>query len=208
MDCERLGELLLDHVDGLLGPEDADGARAHLAGCPACAALQEEVRRGFAALDSWQEEDLPAGAYERLVARLPGVRPPVLVAPAATASPAMRPALRWATLLPYGAGLATAAVVMVLALPVGGSPAGPVPAGDPSPAPPPVSVRTASPPAGVALSAEGGPGPRLLRGERALRFDADGVRRTYALPPGIDPDKVIIAVDYSRPAPEPVGGVR
>ena len=71
MTCDRLRELLVEHVDGLLGAAEAAGARAHLAGCPSCRLLQEEVRRNFAAMDAWEDVDLPGGAWERLEARLP-----------------------------------------------------------------------------------------------------------------------------------------
>jgi hypothetical protein len=70
MDCDGLRKVLFDHVDGLLGREEADAARDHLAACGPCRALQEEVRRNFTALDAWEDEDLPSGAFDRLRSRL------------------------------------------------------------------------------------------------------------------------------------------
>ena len=52
MDCDRLREVLFDHVDGLLGRDDAEAARLHLAACEPCRSLQEEVRRNFSAMDA------------------------------------------------------------------------------------------------------------------------------------------------------------
>src|SRR5690349_17407369 len=121
MECDRLREVLIDHVDGLLGREEADAARAHLAACDPCRALQEEVRRNFAAMDGWEDEDLPAGAFARLEARLAaGPRAVVADAPGAGASgrgasrPGAPSARRpWVRLgVPYAAGLATAAALV------------------------------------------------------------------------------------------------
>ncbi len=89
MTCDRLRELLVEHVDGLLGAAEAAGARAHLAGCPSCRLLQEEVRRNFAAMDAWEDVDLPGGAWERLEARLPAG--PVARLSAAAPVPAAAP---------------------------------------------------------------------------------------------------------------------
>jgi anti-sigma factor RsiW len=182
MDCARLRELLVDHVDGLLGREDAEAARDHLAACGDCRALQEEVRRNFAALDAWEDEELPGGAFGRLAARLP--RP-------AGAAPARR---GWVRLgVPYAAGLATAAAAAwFLVLPRGG---GPVPR-DRDPAPPPVAVeRTAASP--------------LKPGEQKLLFrDAGGkVIREFLLPEGVDPGMVQLVGD-EVPVVVPPGGVR
>ncbi|HEU4395771.1 MAG TPA: zf-HC2 domain-containing protein, partial [Planctomycetota bacterium] len=114
MDCEKLREVLIEHVDGLLGREEAEFARAHLAECSPCRALQEEVRRNFAALDAWEDEDLPSGAFERLRARIPSG--PSAVGTAAAPAPARR----WLRLLrPYAAGLATAAAGMLAAVRLG-----------------------------------------------------------------------------------------
>ena len=70
MDCDRLREVLIDHVDGLLGRDEAEAARLHLAACGECRRLQEEVRRNFAALDAWEDEELPAGRLDPAIHQL------------------------------------------------------------------------------------------------------------------------------------------
>ena len=44
--CGQWETLLADALDGLLKPEDEATFTAHMAVCPACAALFEEARRG------------------------------------------------------------------------------------------------------------------------------------------------------------------
>ena len=155
MTCDRLRELLVEHVDGLLGAAEAAGARAHLAGCPSCRLLQEEVRRNFAAMDAWEDVDLPGGAWERLEARLPAgpVARLSAAAPAPAAAAAAPPRAGARPAPPGPAGRAPAAPPA----PRGGGPrrrgggggagragAPPPPAGAPPPPPPP---RPAPPPA-------------------------------------------------------------
>jgi len=210
MDCDRLREHLVDHVDGLLGAEEAAGARAHLEVCEPCRLLREEVRRGFGAMDAWEDEVLPAGAYGRLLARLP-VGPSLPVGGDAVAATPARPWLRRVvgSVIPYAAGIATAAAVLSFVFP------GP-PAGDPDPAigpvAPPAAVadpggaapRTA---AGTLLASDGvseaDGRPALRPGERRLQFrDFDnGVLRTLHLPSGLDPSKVVL-VDHLEVVPE------
>jgi anti-sigma factor RsiW len=224
MDCEALREVLIEHVDGLLDAEGADAAREHLAVCEPCRDLREEVRRGFDALDHWTEEDLPAGAWQRLVDRLPGVRPPVGVAPVVASSSS---APRWKRLaggaaLPYLAGIATAAALVLVLYP---TLTGTVPSGsDVSPAgrgrsdavadtetrPNPFHTRMVVP--GTAESGTSSPGVEgvsLREGERRLEFRdvrrGVGVQRRIQLPPEIDPTRVVPVVDERV---EAVSGVR
>ena len=132
MECDRLREVLFDHVDGLLGREEAEAARDHLAACALCRALQEEVRRNFSALDAWEEEELPAGALARLEARIAGAP-----AGAPVSVPAPAPRRSWVRLaVPYAAGLASAAAVVWVFVVPHGSP-------DPVPRTPPVVAREA-----------------------------------------------------------------
>jgi len=197
MDCERLREVLIEHVDGLLGRDEAEFARAHLANCAPCRALQEEVRRNFSALDAWEDEELPGGAFERLRDRLPA-GPTALASAGAVAGAA--PRRRWVRLLvPYAAGLATAAAAMFLFVRAGADgPATPVPVGDGAG---PVSRDGAAPRAALASFEDRVPAARdpepvtaLKPGERALLFrDADrGVLRKFFLPAGVDPDQVLL----------------
>ena len=208
MDCDRLREVLFDHVDGLLGRDDAEAARVHLGACDPCRSLQEEVRRNFSALDAWEDEELPAGSFERLQARVAGTAPaPAVGAPA----PARR---SWARLaVPYAAGVATAAG-LAFAFLVPHQSAGPglvrpAPVPAPGPGADPVHARTidalpaASPAADVTDMAESEPRVALRPGERPLEFrDVDaGVLRTFVLPPGIDPAKVMLVDTPARVFP-------
>jgi len=186
MDCDRMREVLIEHVDGLLGSEEADDARSHLAACAPCRVLQEEVRRNFAALDCWEDEDLPEGAFERLLARVPS-GPSVRPASGAPAAP-RRTWIR--VLVPYAAGLATAAAAMAFfVLPRDGAtpPAGPA---VPVPAESPVARRA----------------PDLKPGERPLEFRVadEGVVRRFLLPEGVDPQNLLL-IDVERPIPVPSG---
>ena len=193
MTCDRLRELLVEHVDGLLGAAEAAGARAHLAGCPSCRLLQEEVRRNFAAMDAWEDVDLPGGAWERLEARLPaGPVARLSAAAPVPAAAAAAPRRSWVRLaVPYVAGLATAAAAaLVFLFPIGEAPPlerGPEPAAVPAPAPPaaPLVAERGSP---------ASPSPALRPGENRLRFDDydNGVIRTVAFPGGLDPSKVML----------------
>lgn len=191
MDCDRLREVLIDHVDGLLGRDEAEAARSHLAACADCRLLQEEVRRNFAALDAWEDEDLPAGAYDRLVQRLPAGPAPRLPVPANEAAPRAR---RWVRLaVPYAAGLATAAVAVgVFVLPRGGAPA--------APAVPASALPAAAP---VPASASLRPGERAL----VFRDPEQGVIRRLFVPAGVDPGNLELLPDEA-PAVSPAGLVR
>ena len=198
MDCERLRGVLMDHVDGLLGREDAYAARAHLAACAECRRLQEEVRRNFSALDAWEDEDLPAGAFDRLLARVPaGPR-----ALGGIGAPLTQPRGSRQRVLLYAAGLAAAAAVAgFLVLPRGSAPSLTAPG---LPGRPSNGVATAAPAAPTVAK------KRALRpGERALSFpDYDhNVLREVRLPEGVDPASVELIKD-ERPVVVPPGGVR
>jgi hypothetical protein len=220
MDCDGLRRVLFDHADGLLGRDDADAARDHLAACGPCRALQEEVRRNFTAMDAWDDEDLPAGAFERLQARIP-----VPAAAAAAGVAPRRPAAgrSWVRLaVPYAAGLATAAAAAwAFLLPASTLPV-PRRSGE-APVAAPDAVRLAGPGPGsgsgvVPVSAEGitadaRPEPRapgshatdLRRGEQRLEFNDSfrGVRRNFRIPGDVDPGKVML-IDRVLPDDEGV----
>jgi anti-sigma factor RsiW len=200
MDCDRLREVLIDHVDGLLGRDEAEAARLHLAACGECRRLQEEVRRNFAALDAWEDEELPAGAYERLVKRLPAGPVPRVVSAPASAPAGTR---RWMRLaVPYAAGLATAAAAVGIFVVPRGAPAPAAPSASPVPAPTAV-------PDPVAVNSSTPSTPALRPGERALVFrDVDnGVVRKYFVPG--DVNLVNLEVETEEvPVVFPPGGVR
>jgi len=178
MECDRLREVLIDHVDGLLGRDEAEAARAHLAACGPCRALQEEVRRNFSAMDAWEEEELPGGAFERLQARM-------------SAGPAA-PRRTWVRLgIPYGAGLATAAALVWAFVVPHGVPVPPVRSPvRPSAAPVALDLPAPVPSFSDAVARQ----PSASRRARPLEFrDADqGVLRQFHLPPGVDPGKILL----------------
>ncbi|HUB53459.1 MAG TPA: zf-HC2 domain-containing protein [Terracidiphilus sp.] len=67
--CGQWETLLADALDGLLKPEDEATFTAHMAACPACAALFEEARRGREWLDFLDAEpEVPEGLLEKLLA--------------------------------------------------------------------------------------------------------------------------------------------
>jgi hypothetical protein len=61
---------LADALDGLLKPEDEATFSAHMAICPACAALFEEARRGREWLEFLSPEpEVPAGLLDKILAQ-------------------------------------------------------------------------------------------------------------------------------------------
>ncbi len=210
MDCDGLRKVLFDHVDGLLGGGEADAAREHLAACGPCRALQEEVRRNFSALDAWEEEELPAGAFARLQARIPAGPTPVHEIGTAPAGTRRRGWLRVA--VPYGAGIATAAAatwLLVLPLVAGNGAGAPPTLRIPAVSPSAVSPARGPVAASVAGGADAGPDsrPDPRKGERKLEFrDVDfGVRRTFQVPSDVDPASLILLRDAPRWIPDDKG---
>ena len=68
--CSQWETLLADALDGLLSPEDQATFSAHMAVCPACAALFEEARRGREWLEFLSPEpEVPAGLLDRILAQ-------------------------------------------------------------------------------------------------------------------------------------------
>ena len=68
--CEQWEILLADAVDGQLKPSDEDGFTAHMAICPACAALFEDARIGREWLGFLSTEpEVPAGLLEKILAQ-------------------------------------------------------------------------------------------------------------------------------------------
>jgi len=67
--CGEWETLLADELDGLLKPEEEAQFLAHKAGCPACAALYEEARKGREWLEFLSPEpEPPEGLLERILA--------------------------------------------------------------------------------------------------------------------------------------------
>lgn len=68
--CGQWETLLTDALDGLLRPEDEAGFTAHMAACPACAALFEEARKGREWLEFLSPEpETPSDLFEKILAR-------------------------------------------------------------------------------------------------------------------------------------------
>jgi hypothetical protein len=68
--CVHWEMLLADALDGRLRPEDEAVFAAHRAGCPACAALFEETRRGREWLEFLSPElEVPAGLLDKILAQ-------------------------------------------------------------------------------------------------------------------------------------------
>ena len=67
--CGQWETLLAEALDGLLKPEDEATFTAHMAACPACAALYEEARKGREWLEFLSPEpEAPAGLLEKILA--------------------------------------------------------------------------------------------------------------------------------------------
>ncbi|MGD0547547.1 MAG: hypothetical protein ABR991_06920 [Terracidiphilus sp.] len=68
--CGEWETFLAEALDGLLKPADEATFTAHMALCPACAALFEEARRGREWLEFLSPEpEVPAGLVERILAK-------------------------------------------------------------------------------------------------------------------------------------------
>jgi hypothetical protein len=68
--CGQWETLLADALDGLLRPEDEATFTAHMAICPACAALFDEARRGREWLEFLSPEpEVPAGLLDKILAQ-------------------------------------------------------------------------------------------------------------------------------------------
>jgi anti-sigma factor RsiW len=53
MDCTKAREMIQDHIDGRLPPDEAGVVRGHLGACRACGAEEEELRRVGDMLRLW-----------------------------------------------------------------------------------------------------------------------------------------------------------
>ncbi len=150
MKCDVVLGLLIDYVDGLLRPRRAAKVQAHLLRCPRCRDEEAQARHALVALSTLPDLPVPEDALERLETRLAFLPPP-----------AERPRagrIR-AFLLPYAAGLATAAAVLLFVNPF------------PKVAPPAVEPMAPAP-----VTAAGG--GDLRRGEVPMHLvDDDGLLR-------------------------------
>ena len=65
--CQEVVELVTDHLEGAMGPTEAERFEHHLALCEGCAAYVEQIRMTIAALGRAGEEDVPPDVREGLV---------------------------------------------------------------------------------------------------------------------------------------------
>ena len=66
--CDEYMELISASLDGALSPAEAEKLNAHLAQCPECRALSEELTALHAALSDLPPVEVPSGLTERIMA--------------------------------------------------------------------------------------------------------------------------------------------
>ncbi len=108
--CRTVRKLIYDYVDGLVKGRMAVNVRSHLDRCVTCAGEEENARYLVSSLAAWEDLPAPEDGLHRLETRLAFV-PPMAAAP--------RPRGRLYSLaLPYFAGAASAAAIMLALLPI------------------------------------------------------------------------------------------
>ncbi|MFN8082675.1 MAG: zf-HC2 domain-containing protein [Dermatophilaceae bacterium] len=65
--CQELVELLTDHLEGVLPPDEAAAVEAHLTACPGCGAYLDQMRATIAALGYVPVETLSEEAVTTLL---------------------------------------------------------------------------------------------------------------------------------------------
>ncbi len=108
--CRTVRKLIYDYVDGLVEGRLAVNVKSHLDRCVKCAAEEENARYLVSSIAAWEDLPAPEDGLHRLETRLAFI-PPMPAAP--------RPRGRLYTLaLPYFAGAASAAAIMLALLPI------------------------------------------------------------------------------------------
>lgn len=102
-DCEHFEQLCSNCVDGTLTDDERTALDAHLAGCPSCAALLEDLKKMHELFSA--EVELPAGLHESIMKRVEGQGRLTVIQPE-------KPVRR----MPVFTMVAAAAVVVVVAL--------------------------------------------------------------------------------------------
>jgi anti-sigma factor RsiW len=67
MACQRVVELLDDHLDGALSVEERTAVEAHLAGCPNCSAYLLQLRAAVTVSGRLRAHDVPAPLLDALL---------------------------------------------------------------------------------------------------------------------------------------------
>ena len=108
--CRTVRKLIYDYVDGLVEGRTSGHIRTHLDRCVKCAAAEDDARYLTNSLASWEDLPEPEDGWHRLETRLAFV--PQLPA-------TFQPRGKLYTLvLPYFAGAASAAAIMLALLPL------------------------------------------------------------------------------------------
>ena len=75
MDCDKVQELLTEHLDGSLGDGEGRGVELHLRECPRCAAEEKALKETLSLLRSLPPEKAPPELLEGVRQRLAGESP-------------------------------------------------------------------------------------------------------------------------------------
>jgi anti-sigma-K factor RskA len=113
MRCDRVQELLDDHVDGLLPAEDAESVRDHLDACRECRETAVAARAASTSLASWGDHEPPPCCFDQILAKIDALPPGALSRPA-PARAARRPARRFSWRVPALAAAAAAVAVVAI----------------------------------------------------------------------------------------------
>lgn len=70
--CTDVESRSSDYLEGMLAADEQEATRAHLAACPNCRMLVEDLRAALALLRQAEEEELPPGLVTRILARTTG----------------------------------------------------------------------------------------------------------------------------------------
>lgn len=172
--CRTVRRIVYDYADGVLTPRRSERLRSHLAACGHCRDAEEDARAVTESLAAWTDVPPPEDGLQRLETRL-AFLPPL---------PAARPpAGRLRTfVLPYAAGLATAAVLLLAVVPLFTTDAPGTPL---SPSRPAAEPSRGGSEVADAASPDLQPGERALTyvSEDDLRFVPDGQGNLRELPP-------------------------
>jgi anti-sigma factor RsiW len=82
MRCKKVLDRLDDHVDGLLPTPEAEAIRAHLDHCKECRETSFALSAATASLSSWNDAELPADCFDKILARIDALPPEALAHPA------------------------------------------------------------------------------------------------------------------------------
>lgn len=161
--CRTVRKLVYDFADGTLSPVKSERVRSHLTGCVRCREAEEDARLVTESLSALPDVPPPEDGFQRLETRLAFL--PSLPA-------AREPAGRLRTFaLPYAAGLATAAAILLVVVPLVSTDVPPVVPTPEQPATGPVVDAQTPPPEAAPL-----PDEEILRyvTPEDLRYLVDG----------------------------------